>query len=243
MGWSGFNHHPGGGWMPLHPKYMASMGGQVGGFDAGGGGQDQTQQLLQALGLGGGQGQGGQSGGGFRQGGQFGGGGGSSGGGGASGGYGGAPVNGPWSSNPFLSALVGAESGGRQGPDVRGDGGQAKGFFQFHDGTWRQYAQNVPGASQYASAEDAPPEVQQAVAMTAPIREWGPRTKAILRQRFGNFDESMTIGQLSQQFGGGTRTAASTPPGTVGSGDPRAPNPNGNVVQRNFDNSPMSAAG
>jgi hypothetical protein len=249
MGWSGFNHHPGGGWMPLHPKYMASMGGQVGGFDAGGGGQDQTQQLLAALGMGGGQqGQGGQQGGGFQQGGRWGGGqGGSSGGGGASGGYGGGgdtgpPVNGPWSSNPFLSTIVQAESGGREGPNVRGDGGQAKGFFQFHDGTWQRYARNVPGASQYASAEGAPPEMQQAVAMSAPISEWGGETRRKLHARFGNFDEHMTIGQLSQQFGGGTQTAGNTPPGTVGTGDPRAPNPDGNVVQRNFDNSPLTVA-
>jgi hypothetical protein len=191
----GFHYHPGGfheGW-PAHPNW----GGQQGG------GGD-TSGLAGLLG-----------------------GGGSGGGGGASGNYTGpgsgsvnagatvTAANGPWSDNSFLSTLVGAESGGRQGPNVRGDGGQAKGFFQFHDGTWQKYAQNVPGASQYASAEDAPAEVQQQVAMSAPIREWGPRTKQILHAKFGAFDEHQTIGQLSGQFGGGgggTRPATAPAP-------------------------------
>jgi hypothetical protein len=252
MGWSGFNHHPGGGWMPLHPKYMASMGGQVGGNAAlgygDGGGQDQMQQILQALGLTppGGQGQG--QGGGFRQGGRFGGGG-SSGGGGASGGYGGSdnyspPTgNGPWTGNPFLTTLVGAESGGDNNAWGDRGNGNARGIYQIQDATWREFAPGVQGAGQYGTANQAPPEVQQAVASSIPISRFGDRTRRILHAQFGNFNEHMTVGELSQQFGGGTRTAASTPPGTVGSGDPRAPNPNGNVVQRNFDNSPMSAAG
>jgi hypothetical protein len=234
MGWAGFNHHPGGGWRPLDPRYAASMGGQVGGNaalgygggDGSGGDMSQLAPILQALGInvpgmGGGQG-------GFRQGGRFGGGGGSSGGGGASGGYqgpAGPPQQGPWSSNPFLSTLVGAESGGRNG--AVGDNGQAKGVFQFHDATWQRYAQNVPGASNFASAAQAPAEMQQAVAMTAPISEWGPRTKRILHAQFGNFDESMTIGQLSRMYGGGGQ--GNTPPGTVATGDTKAPNPNGNT--------------
>lgn len=197
----GFHWHPGGwheGWN-AHPNW----GGQ------GGGGSDPSS-IISAL-FGGGQG-------------------GSSGGGGATGNYAGpgsgsanaganvTARNGPWSDNSFLSTLVGAESGGRQGPGVRGDGGQAKGFFQFHDGTWQRYARNVPGASQYPSAEDAPPEVQQQVAMSAPIREWGPRTKQILHAKFGAFDENQTIGALAGQFGGGggTRTAAAAPAAPAG---------------------------
>jgi hypothetical protein len=247
MGWQGFNHHPGGGWMPLHPKYMASMGGQVGGdaalgYGDGGGDMSQLAPILQALGInvpGMGGGQGGQ--GGFRQGGRWGGqqGGGQGGGSGYRGPTG-PPQQGPWSQNPFLSTLVGAESGGRQGPNVRGDGGLAKGFFQFHDPTWRQYARNVPGASQYGSAEDAPPEVQQAVAMTAPIREWGGETKRKLHAQFGNFDENMTIGDLSRRFGGGGSAA---PPGTAQTGDSKGPNPNGSPpVQRDFSGNPLTTA-
>jgi hypothetical protein len=127
-------------------------------------------------------------------------GGGSSGGGG-SGANVSPPAPGPWSGNAFLSTTVAAESEGNN--SAVGDGGLAKGDWQFHDGTWQKYAKNVPGASQYASADEAPAEVQTAVAEKAPISEWGPRTKAILHARFGAFDESQTIGQLAGEFGGG----------------------------------------
>lgn len=167
---------------------------------------------------------------------------------GGSGGGFGQPSQGPWSSNPFLSAIVSAESGGNNG--AVGDGGLAKGVFQFHDATWQHYAANVPGASQYASAAQAPLEVQQQVAMSAPIREWGPETKRKLHAQFGQFDENMTIGQLSQQFGGPGSTNAAAKPGTVATGDSRAPNPSGNsssssaaapapVVQRDFSGNPL----
>jgi hypothetical protein len=111
------------------------------------------------------------------------------------------PAPGPWSGNPFLSTTVAAESEGDN--KAVGDNGQAKGDFQFHDATWQKYAKNVPGASKYASADEAPPEVQTAVAETAPISEWGQRTRDILHAKFGAFDESQTIGQLAAEFGGG----------------------------------------
>jgi hypothetical protein len=63
--------------------------------------------------------------------------------------------------------------------------------------------QKCPGVDKYASAEDAPADVQIAVAETAPISEWGPRTREILHAKFGPFDESQTIGQLAGEFGGG----------------------------------------
>ena len=201
----GFHWHPGGwheGW-DAHPNWGGNQGGGV------------NPAVLAALTGGGqGQGQGGQPGqGGTPQGGnpyQPGGGGATQPGGGVTA----APANGPWSSNPFLDTLVGAESQGREGPNVRGDGGLAKGFFQFHDETWRQYAANVPGASQYATAEGAPPEMQQAVAMTAPIYLWGQKTRDKLHAKFGAFNENMTIGDLAKQFGGdggGTTRTAATP--------------------------------
>lgn len=244
MGWRGFGYHPGEGWSPLHPQY--GPGGQFwgggGGMDGGGGGL--LSLLSQFTGGDGGQGGGQGYGGGY--GGQ-GGGGGGYGGQGGGGWQGGAqnqsgafnaPQNGPWSNNPFLSTIVAAESGGRQGPGVRGDGGQAKGFFQFHDPTWQRYARNVPGASQYQSAEDAPAEVQQAVAMTAPIREWGQTTKDKLHYRFGNFNENLTIGELAQQFGGGTGAAnpqqsaggnTNRPANTTPTGGSNAANPSGGM--------------
>jgi hypothetical protein len=120
------------------------------------------------------------------------------------------PAAGPWSGNQFLSTLVGAESEGNN--SAVGDSGAAKGDFQFHEETWQKYAKNVPGADKYASAEDAPADVQQAVAETAPISEWGQRTRTILHAKFGPFDESQTIGQLAGEFGdgkgGGTQVAA-----------------------------------
>ena len=123
------------------------------------------------------------------------------------------PAPGPWSGNPFLSTTVAAESEGNN--SAVGDKGTAKGDWQFHDATWQKYAKNVPGASQYASAADAPPEVQTAVAETAPISEWGPRTKEILHAKFGAFDESQTHRptrdrvRRAGQGGGGSRLARS----------------------------------
>jgi hypothetical protein len=249
MGWQGFNHHPGGGWMPLHPKYMASMGGQVGGGaaqaygDGSGGDMSQLAPILQALGINvPGGGQGGQ--GGFQGGGRFGGQGGSSGGGGGSGGYGGGNDNyspprgqGPWSGNPFLTTLVGAESGGDNNAWGDRGNGNARGIYQIQDATWREFAPGVQGAGNYATANQAPPDVQQAVASSIPVARFGPRTKRILHAQFGNFNDRMTVGQLSQQFGGGNRLGQgdtnvrgdhASPPGTAPTGSTRGPNPGGN---------------
>ena len=159
------------------------------------------------------------------------GGGGSSGGGGASGSY--DPNNppkqtdpdapytgetepsgdGPWKGNPFLSALVGAESGGHQGPGVRGDGGLATGYYQIQTPTWGDFAPRVPGAGGYKKAEDAPANVQQAVASIIPVARFGDRTRNMLHAQFGQFDERMTVGQLSERFA--TRSAVSGKPRSV----------------------------
>lgn len=108
--------------------------------------------------------------------------------------------DGPWKGNPFLSALVGAESGGHQGPGVRGDGGKATGYYQIQTPTWGDFAPRVPGAAKFAKAEDAPANVQQAVASIIPVQRFGQRTKDILHGQFGQFDERMTVGQLSERF-------------------------------------------
>jgi hypothetical protein len=63
--------------------------------------------------------------------------------------------------------------------------------------------QKRSGSEPIRLCDEAPAEVQTAVAEKAPISEWGPRTKAILHARFGAFDESQTIGQLAGEFGGG----------------------------------------
>jgi hypothetical protein len=119
-------------------------------------------------------------------------------------GLGGTPSSGPWSNSPFLSTIVGTESGGDN--NAVGDGGLAHGVYQFHDPTWQKYAKNVPGASQYSRASQASPELQQAVALTTPITEWGDNTKRALHAKFGAFDEHMTIGQLNDKFGGGVNS-------------------------------------
>jgi hypothetical protein len=158
------------------------------------------------------------------------GGGGSSGGGGASGGWDAnnppketdTPFTGeteppsgkgPWDGNPFLSALVGAESGGHQGPGVRGDRGLATGYYQIQTPTWGDFAPRVPGAGGYKKAEDAPANIQQAVASIIPVARFGDRTRNMLHAQFGQFDERMTVGQLSERFA--TRSAVSGKPRSV----------------------------
>lgn len=51
-------------------------------------------------------------------------------------------------------------------------GSSASGAYQFLGSTWRGYAANVPGASAYTRAKDAPPEVQDAVFAEA-VRQRG----------------------------------------------------------------------
>lgn len=142
----------------------------------------------------------------------------------AGGGEGATPSNGPWSINPFLSNIVGSESGGRNISVVDSDGQMARGIYQFHDATWRAMAAKVPGASQYSRADLAPPEVQQAVALVTPFNQWGDRTRAAAHRQFGNFNENLTMGQLADQFGG-TEWAGRDKTKTGGSTEP---NPDGN---------------
>jgi len=77
---------------------------------------------------------------------------------------GGAPLSGPV--GQFAESIARIESGGRYnavGPNTRY--GTAKGKYQFIDETWRRAASLVPGANRYGTALQAPPEVQDAVAI------------------------------------------------------------------------------
>jgi hypothetical protein len=74
----------------------------------------------------------------------------------------------------------------------------------------------------------------------AQTKGWGPWTTA-QRMGYGRQPAGQAGKQFAWNYGGGTQTAE-TPPGTVGTGDSRAPNPDGNVVQKNFDNSPLTVA-
>jgi hypothetical protein len=230
FGWGMHGFHPGGGWRPMHPVHFRQMGGGGGPMSYAGGGQGgmtgnpAVDAILQGIGGGGGGGQGGGGGG------QQGGGGG---GGGGEGGWSAPQTQGPWSANPFLNTIVGAESSGRnsgapgQGPG--GDGGIARGYYNIQTPTWGDFAKKVPGASQYATADQASPEVQTQVAMTIPAHRFGDRTRAILHRQFGNFDERMTLGQLADQFGGADWAANKpAPPGTTPTGGTKTPNPEGN---------------
>ena len=135
-----------------------------------------------------------------------------------------------FSANPFVDALVKQESGGGQNivsntdKDSRGltlkQGGNpneiSQGYFQIQNhpgGTWQTYGRQAGiDLNKYPSPRSAPLDVQWQVAQKIPIGQWGPATKAILRQKFGNFDPNMPFGQVAAQFGpAGGRLAAQTP--------------------------------
>jgi hypothetical protein len=229
FGWQAHGFHPGGGWRPMHPVHFREMrGGGPMGYAGGDGmtGNPALDAILQGMGGGGqqGAGQGGQPQSGGRQGG----------GSGNQWGYSDPQTEGPWSANPFLNTVVGAESSGRNsgapGGGPGGDGGIARGFYNIQTPTWGEFARGVPGASRYASADQAPPDIQTQVAMTIPAARFGERTRAILHAKFGNFDERMTLGQLADQFGGADWAANKPQPGATTTGGSKAPNPQGNPV-------------
>ena len=197
MGWHFHGRPPGPGWRPLHPNDAQSIVG-------GGMGGDQSQQ----------QGQPGQQDPNApdpnkppaeRD-----------------GGAGGQPdddfVKSGFSSNPFIDALVTQESGGRGGivsktdKDSQGrtlaQGGNpneiSQGYFQIQNhpgGTWQTYGRQAGiDLNKYPTPRSAPLAVQWQVASRIPIGQWGDDTKAILRQKFGNFDPKMPFGQVAARF-------------------------------------------
>ena len=190
---------PGPGWLPLNPMDAQAL--------VGGGGQG--GQPAQA--------------------------GGAAGGGSGSGGAGGGQPDDAFqksgfSANPFIDALVGQESRGGQNivsdtdKDSRGltraQGGNpneiSQGYFQIQNhpgGTWDTYARQAGvDLNKYPSPMKAPLDVQWKVAQLIPIGQWGGATKAVLRQKFGNFDPNMPFGQVAAKYGpAGGRLAAQTP--------------------------------
>jgi hypothetical protein len=120
----------------------------------------------------------------------------------------------------FTNAVVNAESNGKNivsqtDADSRGrtlaQGGNpneiSQGYFQIQNhpgGTWTRAARRAGvDLNQYPSPRSAPFEVQHKVAQGIPVSEWGGRTKRLLHQQFGAFNDRMTLGQVEQQFGGG----------------------------------------
>jgi hypothetical protein len=205
MGWHMHGGHPGPPWRPLHPNDAQAM---VGGGMVGGQGQpgqqdpnapDPNKPPQETHG-----GAGGQPDDAFQKSG--------------------------FSANPFIDALVGQESRGGQNivsdidTDSRGltraQGGNpneiSQGYFQIQNhpgGTWDTYGRQAGiDLNKYPSPRSAPLDVQWQVAQRIPIGQWGPATKAILRQKFGNFDPNMPFGQVAAQYGpAGGRLAAQTP--------------------------------
>jgi hypothetical protein len=197
-GWDMHHTHPGGGWLPLNPAELQGMGGGQGGQPGQQGGPEGSNptQTTEA-----GPGQPDDT---FQKSG--------------------------FSSNPFIDALVRQESGGGQNivsktdKDSQGrtlaQGGNpneiSQGYFQIQNhpgGTWDTYARQAGvDINKYPTPRSAPLAVQWQVAQRIPIGQWGPQTKAILRQKFGQFDPNMPFGQVATRFGpAGGRLAAATP--------------------------------
>jgi hypothetical protein len=202
-GWHMHPFHPGGGWLPLNPAELQGMmgGGQQGGPGGPGGNQggrdpNNPPQQTEA-----GAGQPDDT---FQKSG--------------------------FSANPFIDALVKQESGGGQNIVSKTDmdsqgrtlaqGGNpneiSQGYFQIQNhpgGTWDTYARQAGvDINKYPTPRSAPLAVQWQVAQRIPIGQWGPQTKAILRQKFGQFDPNMPFGQVASKFGpAGGRLAAATP--------------------------------
>jgi hypothetical protein len=202
FGWHMHPRHPGPGWLPLNP--MDAQGIVGGGQPQGQAGQDPNAPDPNAPppetpGTGGGQPDD-------------------------------AFQKSGFSSNPFIDALVGQESGGGQNIVSRTDkdshgltaaqGGNpneiSQGYFQIQNhpgGTWTTYGRQAGiDLNKYPTPRSAPLDVQWQVASRIPIGQWGRDTQAILRQKFGNFDQRMTFGQIATQFGpAGGRLAAQKP--------------------------------
>jgi hypothetical protein len=200
-GWHFHGSHPGQGWLPLNPTdaqgIVGGQGGQPGGPSQGGpdpnappketGDGDQPSVLH----------------------GEF-----------EQSGYG---------SNPFVGALVGQESGGQnivsktdkdsQGRTLAQGGNPneiSQGYFQIQNhpgGTWATYARQAGvDLSHYPTPRSAPLDVQWNVASRIPIGQWGHDTKAMLHQRFGQFDERLTLEQVASRSGrAGGRLADAMP--------------------------------
>jgi hypothetical protein len=197
-GWDMHHQHPGGGWLPLNPAELQGLGGGQGGPGGNQGGPQASNptQTTEA-----GPGQPDDT---FQKSG--------------------------FSANPFVDALVRQESGGGQNivsktdKDSQGrtlaQGGNpneiSQGYFQIQNhpgGTWTTYGRQAGiDLNKYPTPRSAPLAVQWQVAQRIPIGQWGPQTKAILRQKFGQFDPNMPFGQVASRFGpAGGRLAAATP--------------------------------
>lgn len=82
------------------------------------------------------------------------------------------------------------------------------GYFQIIPSTWRAYAPNVPGASQYSSAIDAPYDVQAAVASYIPASAWSSAADEAVKAQSGSLTD--TPGGSGINFSGTTQGSQNT---------------------------------
>ena len=109
----------------------------------------------------------------------------------------------------FLDALADIESGNQNiysgvDPDTAGPNSKSQGYFQIGTPTWRDFAPKAGiDLNQYPNAMSAPREVQARVASVIPFKRFGPRTQRMMRQKFGDIDSNMTVGELAAKHGTG----------------------------------------
>ena len=145
---------------------------------------------------------GGGSGGGGGGGGRAGGGGGGRGG----GGDGGTPDT-SGSGGSFMDAMANIESGNKNIPsttdrDVTGPGTKSQGYWQINTPTWRDFAPKAGvDLKQYPNAMSAPRSVQEQVALTIPLRRFGPRTQRMIQAKFGRLNLNQPLGVIARTHG------------------------------------------
>ena len=113
----------------------------------------------------------------------------------------------------------------------RGGGDPAKGNFQMIDTTYRPAAIKAGiDVNKYPQANMLPPSEQARVATYIPLNQWGPSTKALIRQYYPNIDMSrppsgtyhggnIAAGSVAATAGGAPATTpAAVPPPPVGVG-------------------------
>lgn len=148
-----------------------------------------------------------------------------------------APQGAASSSNSFMNALMHAESGGRNiysgvDPDTAGPGTRSQGYYQIGTPTWQQFAPRAGvDINQWGDAIHAPPDVQASVASQIPLSRFGPRTRNMLHQQFGAFDDRMTVGELAARYGqGGGGGGADQPSAYASEAQARTASPGGGYV-------------
>src|SRR5262249_20574514 len=98
-------------------------------------------------------------------------------------------------------------------PDVAGPGTRSQGYAQINTPTWHDFAPRAGvDLSQYPNAMSAPRDVQLKVASAIPFSRFGPNTQKALHAQFGDFDNRMTVGQLSSRYGGADVPSESAQP-------------------------------